>query len=131
MTHNDYMQIAEIVASSSYCARAKVGAIIERDGNIIAIGYNGTPSGWENKCEDENGITKYEVLHAESNAIAKCARTGVSSNGGTMYVTHMPCLDCAKLIIQAGIEAVYYRNEYRMITGIDVLETHGIVCEKI
>ena len=68
------MQIAEIVASSSYCVRAKVGAIIEREGNIIAIGYNGTPSGWENKCEDENGITKYEVLHAESNAIAKCAR---------------------------------------------------------
>lgn len=126
-----YMRIAYIVSEMSYCKRAQVGALIEKDGNVISIGYNGTPSGWENKCEGEDGKTKEEVLHAESNAIAKMARSSHSCDGATMYITHSPCLECAKMIVQSGINKVYYNKIYRCTKGISILLSHGIECEQI
>lgn len=125
------MKIAELVAGQSYCKRAQVGAVIVKDGNVIAIGYNGTPSGWPNICEDDSGRTREEVLHAESNAIAKCARSVSSSDGAHLYVTHSPCVDCAKLIIQAGIVKVFYKVTYRDLRGVGVLIMHGIDCEQV
>ena len=125
------MKIAELVAGQSYCKRAQVGAVIVKDGNVIAIGYNGTPSGWPNICEDDSGRTREEVLHAESNAIAKCARSVSSSDGAHLYVTHSPCVDCAKLIIQAGIGKVFYKVTYRDLRGVGVLIMHGIDCEQV
>lgn len=125
------MKIAELVAGQSYCKRAQVGAVIVKDGNVIAIGYNGTPSGWPNICEDDSGRTREEVLHAESNAIAKCARSVSSSDGAYLYVTHSPCVDCAKLIIQAGIVKVFYKLTYRDLRGVGVLIMHGIDCEQV
>jgi len=126
-----FMKMAELVAGQSYCKRAQVGAVIVKDGNVIAIGYNGTPSGWPNICEDDSGRTREEVLHAESNAIAKCARSVSSSDGAHLYVTHSPCVDCAKLIIQAGIGKVFYKVTYRDLRGIGMLIMHGIDCEQV
>ena len=122
--------MAEIWATNSYCKRRQVGALLVRDRMIISDGYNGTPSGFENVCE-ENGVTKPYVLHAEANAISKVAKSGNSSDGATLYVTASPCMECAKLIIQAGIKRVCYKDEYRITDGIDLLRKAGIEVEKI
>ncbi|MBB4035800.1 dCMP deaminase [Dysgonomonas hofstadii] len=121
-----YMRMASIWAENSYCQRRKVGALIVKDKMIISDGYNGTPSGFENICEDENGETKPYVLHAEANAITKVARSHNSSMGATMYVTTSPCIECAKLIIQAGIKRVVYSQKYRRTDGAALLERAGI-----
>jgi len=126
-----YMQMASIWASNSYCKRRQVGALLVKDRMIISDGYNGTPSGFENICEDENGVTKPYVLHAEANAISKIAKSGNSAEGATLYVTASPCMECAKLIIQSGIRRVVYRDEYRLTDGIDLLRRAGIEVEKI
>ena len=126
-----YMQMAEIWAGNSYCKRRKVGALIVKDRMIISDGYNGTPSGFENVCEDENGVTKPYVLHAEANAISKVAQSGNSSAGSTLYMTSSPCIECSKLIIQAGIKRVVYKDEYRLTDGIDLLRRAGVEIEKI
>ena len=126
-----YMQMAAIWATNSYCKRRQVGALIVKDRMIISDGYNGTPSGFENICEDENGVTKPYVLHAEANAISKVAKSGNSAEGATLYVTASPCMDCAKLIIQSGIRRVVYRDEYRLTDGIDLLRRAGVEVEKI
>ena len=126
-----YLRMAHIWAENSYCTRRQVGALIVKDKMIISDGYNGTPSGFENVCEDENGITKPYVLHAEANAITKVAKSGNSSDGSTLYVTASPCIECAKLIIQAGIRRVVYRDEYRLTDGIDLLRRAGIEVEKV
>ena len=126
-----YLDMAAIWARNSYCKRRQVGALIVKDRMIISDGYNGTPSGFENVCEDENGITKPYVLHAEANAITKVSKSGNSSDGATLYVTASPCVECAKLIIQAGIKRVVYRDEYRLTDGIDLLKRAGIECEKV
>ena len=126
-----YMRMARIWAENSYCTRRKVGALIVNKHMIISDGYNGTPSGFENICEDENGLTKPYVLHAEANAISKLARSGNSSEGATLYVTASPCIECAKLIIQAGIKRVVYAEKYRLTDGIDLLERAGITVEYI
>lgn len=121
-----YLRMATIWAENSYCERRKVGALIVKDKMIISDGYNGTPSGFENVCEDENNITKPYVLHAEANAITKVARSHNSSDGATMYVTSSPCIECAKLIIQAGIKRVVYSQKYRSVDGCDLLERANI-----
>ena len=145
-----YMKTAEVFAGLSSARRLHVGAIVVKDDRIISIGYNGMPSGWDNNCEDkiycDDGdyseqqlpktenlpwlkyklITKPEVLHAETNAIAKLAKNGDSSNGAVLFVTHAPCLDCAKLVYQSGINSVYYRNAYRSNAGLDFLEKAGV-----
>lgn len=121
-----YMRMATIWAENSYCKRRKVGALIVKGKMIISDGYNGTPSGFENVCEDENNITKPYVLHAEANAITKVACSNNSSLGATMYVTSSPCIECAKLIIQAGIKRVVYNQVYRVTDGCDLLERAGI-----
>ena len=126
-----YLEMARIWAGNSYCTRRKVGALIVKDRMIISDGYNGTPSGFENVCEDENGVTKPYVLHAEANAISKVAKSGNSSEGSTLYVTASPCIECAKLIIQAGIKRVVYKDEYRLTDGIDLLKRAGIEVEKV
>ena len=124
-----YIRMASIWAENSYCTRRQVGALIVKDKMIISDGYNGTPSGFENICEDDNGVTKPYVLHAEANAITKIARSGNSSDGATMYVTASPCIECAKLIIQAGIKRVVYGREYRLTDGADLLRRAGITVE--
>ena len=116
-----YLRMADIWAENSYCARRKVGALIVKDKRIISDGYNGTRSGFENVCEDEDGLTKPYVLHAEANAITKIARSGNNSDGATLYVTDEPCIECAKLIIQAGIRRVVYMREYRLHAGLELL----------
>ncbi len=121
-----YIRMASIWAENSYCQRRQVGALIVKDKMIISDGYNGTPSGFENVCEDEDGITKPYVLHAEANAITKVAKSGNSSEGATMYVTTAPCIECSKLIIQAGIKRLVYRDNYRKTEGIDLLKRVGI-----
>ena len=126
-----YMEMAEVWARNSYCKRRQVGALIVKDRMIISDGYNGTPSGFENICEDENGVTKPYVLHAEANAITKVAKSGNSSQGATLYVTASPCMECSKLIIQAGIKRVVYKDEYRLTDGVDLLRRAGIEVEKI
>lgn len=126
-----YLQMAGIWAQNSYCKRRQVGALIVKDKMIISDGYNGTPSGFENQCEDENGVTKVYVLHAEANAITKVAKSGNSSEGSTLYVTASPCVECAKLIIQSGIKRVVYRDAYRITDGIDLLRRAGIEVEQI
>jgi hypothetical protein len=123
-----YLRMATIWAENSYCVRRKVGAIIVKNQMIISDGYNGTPSGFENVCEDETGLTKPYVLHAEANAITKVARSNNSSDGATLYVTASPCLECAKLIIQSGIRRVVYNELYRISDGIDLLERAGVDC---
>ena len=121
-----YLRMARIWAEISYCKRRKVGALVVKDKMIISDGYNGTPSGFENVCEDENNVTKPYVLHAEANAITKLARSGNNSDGSTLYVTASPCIECAKLIIQAGIRRVVYGEKYRLSEGIDLLKRAGI-----
>ena len=126
-----YLRMATIWAENSYCVRRKVGAIIVKNQMIIPDGYNGTPAGFENVCEDEQGLTKPYVLHAEANAITKVARSNNSSDGSTLYVTASPCVECAKLIIQAGIRRVVFNELYRITDGIDLLERAGIECVHI
>lgn len=134
------MQTAEIFSELSHARRLHVGAIVVKDDRIISIGYNGMPAGWDNDCEDqiyeEDGFhiklkTKPEVLHAETNAISKLAKSTESGNGAAMFITHSPCLDCAKLIYQSGINSVFYRNNYRNNDGIDFLLKSGVTVEKI
>ncbi|MCF0196223.1 MAG: dCMP deaminase family protein [Bacteroidaceae bacterium] len=121
-----YIRMAHIWSENSYCTRRKVGALVVKDKMIISDGYNGTPSGFENVCEDENGLTKPYVLHAEANAITKIARSGNNSDGSTLYVTDSPCIECSKLIIQAGISRVIYDRSYRLTEGVDLLRRAGI-----
>ncbi len=125
-----YLEMAEVWSRNSYCKRRKVGALLVKDRTIISDGYNGTPSGFENICEDEDGVTKPYVLHAEANAITKVAKSGNSSEGATLFVTASPCAECAKLIIQAGIRRVVYRDAYRLTDGIDLLKRAGIEIEQ-
>ncbi|WP_251623496.1 dCMP deaminase family protein [Odoribacter lunatus] len=117
-----YLRMARIWAENSYCERRRVGALIVKDKSIISDGYNGTPSGFENLCEDEENKTKPYVLHAEANAITKVAKSSNSSEGATLYVTASPCIECAKLIIQAGIRRVVYSEAYRYLDGIELLK---------
>ena len=124
-----YLKMAKIWAQNSYCQRRQVGALVVKDGMIISDGYNGTPSGFENICEDENNVTKPYVLHAEANAITKLARSNNNSEGSTIYITASPCIECAKLIIQAGIRRVVYGEQYRLTDGIDLLKRAGIEVE--
>ena len=124
-----YLHMARIWAENSYCKRRQVGALVVKDKMIISDGYNGTPSGFENVCEDESGVTKPYVLHAEANAITKLARSGNNSEGSTLYVTASPCIECAKLIIQAGIRRVVYAEKYRLTDGIDLLTRAGVEVE--
>lgn len=126
-----YLKMAAIWAQNSYCKRRKVGALLVKDKMIISDGYNGTPSGFENDCEDENNITKAYVLHAEANAITKVAKSGNSSQGATLYVTSSPCLECSKLIIQAGIKRVVFSENYRLEDGINLLKRADIEVEQI
>lgn len=121
-----YLKMAKIWAENSYCVRRQVGAILVKDKMIISDGYNGTPSGFENVCEDENGKTKPYVLHAEANAITKVAKSANNSENGTLYVTTSPCIECAKLIIQAGIKRVVYTEPYRVDDGIVLLKRAAI-----
>jgi len=140
-----YMTTAETFAELSHARRLHVGAIVVKDDRIISIGYNGMPAGWDNNCEDEIGHvldvdenvveirlkTKPEVLHAETNAIAKLAKSNESGMGATMFITHAPCLDCAKLIFQSGISSVLYRNSYRDTSGVTFLEKSGIKVKQL
>ena len=126
-----YLQMAAIWAQNSYCKRRQVGALLVKDKMIISDGYNGTPAGFENVCEDDSYVTKPYVLHAEANAITKIARSGNNSDGSTLYVTDSPCIECAKLIIQAGIRRVIYSREYRLTDGVDLLRRAGIEVELI
>ena len=121
-----YIRMARIWAENSYCKRRQVGALVVKNKAIISDGYNGTPSGFENICEDENGVTKPYVLHAEANAITKLARSNNNSDGATIYITASPCIECAKLIIQSGIKRVVYGEKYRLTDGIDLLKRAGI-----
>ena len=127
---HSYLEMAQIWAQNSYCKRRKVGALLVKDRMIISDGYNGTPSGFENICE-EDSVTKPYVLHAEATAITKVAKSGNSSEGATLYVTASPCLECSKLIIQSGIKRVVYRDEYRLTDGIDLLRRAGIEVERV
>lgn len=124
-----YLRMARIWAENSYCTRLQVGALLVKDKMIISDGYNGTPAGFENICEDDENKTKPYVLHAEANAITKVAGSNNNSMGATIYVTHAPCLECAKLIIQAGIKRVVYSEQYRLTEGIDLLSRAGIDVE--
>ena len=126
-----YLRMAAIWAENSYCKRRQVGALIVKDKMIISDGYNGTPSGFENICEDENNVTKPYVLHAEANAITKVAASSNSSNGATIYVTSAPCIECAKLIIQSGIKRVVYSEKYRTEEGLELLSRAGICIDFI
>lgn len=121
-----YLEMAKVWSQNSYCRRRKVGALLVKDRMIISDGYNGTPCGFENVCEDEDGNTKAYVLHAEANAITKVAKSGNSSEGATLYVTTSPCLECSKLIIQSGIKRVVYCEEYRICDGVELLRRAGI-----
>ena len=126
-----YIRMASIWAENSYCQRRKVGALIVKDKMIISDGYNGTPAGFENVCEDENNVTRPYVLHAEANAITKVAASSNSSKGATIYVTSAPCIECAKLIIQSGIKRVVYSEKYRMEDGCNLLQRAGISIDYI
>ena len=135
-----YMKVAENFSGLSSAKRLQVGAIVVKEDRIISIGYNGMPSGWDNDCEDYHGldfngnptlVTKPEVLHAETNAIAKLAKSSESGNNASIFITHAPCLDCAKLIYQSGINSVYYRNAYRNEDGVKFLHKAGIRVAKI
>jgi dCMP deaminase len=134
-----YMKTAETFAELSHARRLHVGAIVVKDDRIISIGYNGMPAGWDNDCEDtiqhsDDTVTlksKPEVLHAETNAIAKLAKSTESGDGAVLFVTHSPCLDCAKLIFQSGIRSVFYRNDYRSTDGTTFLERSGVIVEKL
>lgn len=121
-----YLRMAHIWSENSYCARRQVGCLVVKDNRIISDGYNGTPAGFENVCEDENNVTKPYVLHAEANAITKLARSNNNSEGATLYVTDSPCIECSKLIIQAGIRRVVYSRSYRLTDGIELLKRAGL-----
>jgi dCMP deaminase len=124
-----YMKIAEVTSGLSYAKRLQVGAVIVKDNQILATGYNGMPSGWENVCEHEVNhelVTKREVLHAETNAIAKVSQSTESSKDSTLFCTHAPCMECAKLIYQSGITTVYYKNNYRDESGLSFLRLSGV-----
>ncbi len=121
-----YLRMAGIWSENSYCKRRKVGALIVKDKMIISDGYNGTPAGFENVCEDARGNTYPYVLHAEANAITKVARSNNSSEGATLYVTTSPCMECSKLIIQAGIRRVVYSELYRICDGLELLRKAGV-----
>lgn len=121
-----YLQMANIWAENSYCIRRKVGALIVRDKMIISDGYNGTPSGFENKCEDDNNVTYPYVLHAEANAITKVAKSNNSSQGATLYITTSPCVECSKLIIQSGISRVVFSEKYHKVEGLELLKKVGV-----
>jgi dCMP deaminase len=123
------MKCAENFSELSYAKRLKVGAVIVKDHRIISIGYNGTPRGWDNTCEDENYNTKLEVIHAEMNCITKLAQSGESGKDSVMFITHSPCVSCAKAIYGSGVKKVYYKNVYRDKSGIEFLEKCGITCE--
>ncbi|MFI3293087.1 MAG: dCMP deaminase family protein [Rikenellaceae bacterium] len=123
-----YLRMARIWAENSYCVRRQVGALIVKDKMIISDGYNGTPSGFENICEDESGKTKSYVLHAEANAITKVAKSANNCEGATLYITASPCIECSKLIIQAGIKRVVYADAYHTLEGVDLLKRVGIEC---
>jgi dCMP deaminase len=139
--NNLYMDLATRVAEMSYAKRLHVGAVIVKDSNIISFGWNGMPAGWDNNCEDLGDYdmktmihtlkTKPEVLHAEQNALAKLAKSTESGNNAVLFVTHAPCLDCAKLVYQSGISSVYYRNSYRDGSGLDFLRKAGLAVEKV
>lgn len=126
-----YIRMARIWSENSYCERRRVGALIVKDKMIISDGYNGTPQGFENICEDESGVTKPYVLHAEANAITKVAKSSNSSAGSTLYVTASPCMECAKLIVQADIRRVVYCDEYHTSDGIELLKRAGIEIAKV
>ena len=126
MLDSRYLRMAQIWAENSYCRRRQVGALLVKDKMIISDGYNGTPVGFENVCEDDNDHTKPYVLHAEANAITKVAQSNNSSRGATLYVTSSPCIECAKLIIQSGITRVVYGELYRLRDGIELLERAGV-----
>ncbi len=129
-----YMEIASSVSKLSSAKRLQVGAIVVKDDRVISMGYNGTPSGWDNTCEDViNGelVTKPEVLHAETNALAKLAKSSESGDNASLFVTHAPCMNCAKLIYQAGIKSVYYKNNYRDTSGKDFLNKLGVYVEEV
>lgn len=126
-----YLRMARIWSENSYCKRRQVGALIVKDKSIISDGYNGTPSGFENRCEDEENVTKPYVLHAEANAITKVAKSSNSSEGATLYVTASPCIECAKLIIQAGIRRVVYSEQYRYTDGIELLKRANVEVELV
>ena len=124
-----FMDTAERFGELSYAKRLKVGAVVVQDNRIVSIGYNGTPAGWDNECEGEDGKTKDEVIHAEANAISKLARDGERGNGASLFCTHAPCIHCAKLIFGAGISKVYFKNYYRDDSGIVFLDSCGIEIE--
>ena len=126
-----YLRMARIWAENSYCQRRQVGALVVKNKMIISDGYNGTPTGFENVCEDENNVSKPYVLHAEANAITKLARSNNNSDGATIYITASPCIECAKLIIQAGIKRVIYSEHYRLEDGIELLKRAGIEVEYV
>jgi len=130
ITHKQFLKIASTIAESSKCENAKVGAILVKEGRIISIGYNGTPTGWDNECECD-GKTKPEVLHAETNAISKCAMSNESSKGSILYCTLSPCLECSKLIIQSGISEVFYLKDYYNLEGISILAKSNIKTTKL
>ena len=121
-----YLRMAYVWAENSYCRRKQVGALIVKDRMIISDGYNGTPSGFENRCEDDNNVTKPYVLHAEANAITKVAKSNNSSDGATLYITTSPCMECSKLIIQAGITRVVFSEKYRITDGLELLKRANI-----
>ena len=121
-----YLRMARIWAENSYCQRRKVGALVVKDKMIISDGYNGTPSGFENVCEDADNVTKPYVLHAEANAITKLARSNNNSDGSTLYITDSPCIECAKLSIQAGIKRVVFAQKYRLVDGLELLQRANI-----
>ena len=125
-----YMEMTEAWSKKSHCERRQVGALIVKDSTIISDGYNGTPTGYDNCCEIGNS-TKWEVIHAETNAILKCAKNGISCEGGTLYVTLSPCRDCSKLILQAGIVRLVYKEEYRERAGLEFLKNAGITVNKL
>lgn len=126
-----YLRMARIWSENSYCQRRQVGCLVVKDKMIISDGFNGTPTGFPNQCEDENNVSFPYVLHAEANAITKIARSGNNSDGATLYVTDSPCIECSKLIIQAGIKRVIYGREYRLTDGVDLLRRAGIEVMKI
>ena len=128
---HSYIEMAHVWAKNSYCERRQVGALIVKNRMIISDGYNGTPSGFENVCEDEEGTSKPYVLHAEANAITKVAKSNNSSDGATLYITDSPCVECAKLIIQAGIVRVVFDRKYRITEGLDLLERAGVIVEEL
>ena len=121
-----YLKMARIWAENSYCVRRQVGALIVKDKMIISDGYNGTPSGFENICENDMGVTKPYVLHAEANAITKVAKSANNCDGATLYVTTSPCMECSKLIIQAGIKRVVFSEKYHNTDGLDILSKVGV-----